>query len=197
MSNSDWSNHWWYWRFSVWMEQLPKERLHPVHRGLFCNGWQYDVPCNCWGSAATSNRSGWFIKSSGILDAESRQTLPTLRIRRKLLSLDLQRWPQALQQFRQRGSHASQCLRTICQDTGSSIVEAYYGVPKDLYDTAVPYLDEPLKQILFVFESVFGSNLQAEWIFFYVWLRFQKTDAENRNLHRLFCRNDRIFAKTL
>ena len=50
---------------------------------------------------------------------------------------------------------------TLAAITGS-IAEAYYGVPKDLYDTAVTYLDEPLKQILFAFESVFGSNLQAE-----------------------------------
>lgn len=85
---------------------------------------------------------------------------------------------------------------TLAAITGS-IAEAYYGIPKDLYDTAITYLDEPLKQILFAFESVFGSNLQAEWIFFHVELRFQKTDAENRNLHRLFCRNGRIFAKTL
>lgn len=50
---------------------------------------------------------------------------------------------------------------TLAAITGS-IAEAYYGIPKDLYDTAVTYLDEPLKQILFAFESVFGSNLQAE-----------------------------------
>ena len=50
---------------------------------------------------------------------------------------------------------------TLAAITGS-IAEAYYGIPKDLYDTAITYLDEPLKQILFAFESVFGSNLQAE-----------------------------------
>ena len=50
---------------------------------------------------------------------------------------------------------------TLAAITGS-IAEAYYGVPKNLYDMAITYLDEPLKQILFAFESVFGSNLQAE-----------------------------------
>ena len=40
-----------------------------------------------------------------------------------------------------------------------SIAEAYYGVPQDIYNNAVKYLDSRLRSILEEFEEKYGDNV--------------------------------------
>ncbi|MDR1940866.1 MAG: ADP-ribosylglycohydrolase family protein, partial [Endomicrobium sp.] len=47
---------------------------------------------------------------------------------------------------------------TIAAITGS-IAEAYYGIPADIREKALTYLDKPLKQILLDFEEIYKPKI--------------------------------------
>lgn len=76
--------------------------------------------------------------------------------------------PQAIEAFLESESFED-ALRTAVSVGGDSdtlaaitcsIAEAYYGVPQNLYDNAVLYLDERLKLVLYEFESIYGKNIK-------------------------------------
>lgn len=75
--------------------------------------------------------------------------------------------PQALEAFFESDSFED-ALRTAISVGGDSdtlaaitcsIAEAYYGVPQDIYNNAVKYLDKTLRSILEEFEEKYGDNV--------------------------------------
>mgnify|MGYP003294194787 CR=1 FL=1 len=42
------------------------------------------------------------------------------------------------------------------------IAEAFYGIPKDLYDKGMAFLDENLRSVVEKFEKKFGNKVLAE-----------------------------------
>lgn len=78
--------------------------------------------------------------------------------------------PQALELFLESDSFEETLRRAIClggdSDTlaaiACSVAEAYYGVPRKIYDQAVSYLDEDLQKILFAFEERYGVKIIEE-----------------------------------
>ena len=78
--------------------------------------------------------------------------------------------PQALEAFFESDSFED-ALRTAISVGGDSdtlaaitcsVAEAYYGVPQEIYNTAITYLDPKLKGVLSEFEGQFGNNILKE-----------------------------------
>ena len=155
-----------------WMQKVGRPYPHCGFGGNFYH-WIYSddpKPYNSFGNGAAMRVSACGLSAKTLEAALQMSTIDAIRPDYGFNETCQDTVPQAIEAFLESESFED-AIRTAISVGGDSdtlaaitgsIAEAYYGVPKNLYDMAITYLDEPLKQILFAFESVFGSNLQAE-----------------------------------